>query len=433
MSEEMLRLSRLCYQCGECTAACPLRRVSRFSPRRILYDLAAANADVLKTDEDDEKDLWNCLVCENCYIVCPQEVDFPALVLKLRSEEGGAAAGAAASAAVSAAASAVARKESLAHREFSEIASFMTCFEKGVPTDFGVGGETDEESEYGYFPGCLDYYDLFFDLGVNYHEIGDCTVRLLNAVGIKPRILSLKCCGHDALFQGNRKVFEKLAAYNTRKIKESGIKKLVVSCAEGFLTFKKYYELAASGGAEGAEGAEGVEEVERVREVERVEVLHISELLSERGEKLNFKAGKEGSRTVTVAYHDPCAFKRFGLYEAPREALKKAGAGVKLVELTHAKENAVCCGVSGMMNCNDRSKALRAFRLDEARAKKVDVLVTTCPKCLSHFSCLKRETERERGGRERGGEKEREEGRVGGGEYDFEVLDLSVFLGRLLK
>lgn len=381
MNEE---ISRLCYQCGECTGVCPMRRVSKFSPRSFVYNLFASSDSEHASFNIGEQSQWNCLICENCYIICPQEVDFPALILNLRTEgEEGAGA--------------EAKEDILAHRIFSEIATFMTYFDKGVPTDFK--GEMDEESEYGYFPGCLDYFDLFMDVGVNYHEIGDYAIKLLNEIGIKPRIVSLKCCGHDVLYQGNYKVFEQLAAYNTEKIKELGIKKLIVSCAEGFLTFKKYYGLKAAG----------------------VEVIHISQLLSERMEFSDTE--KARNRAITVTYHDPCAMKRFQIYEAPRNAIKRSG--VKYVELTHSKDNALCCGVSGMMNCNDMSKALRAFRLREAKEKRVDVLITTCPKCLSHLSCLKHESEREGKEREEQSEYERE--------YNFEIVDLAVFLGRLLE
>ncbi|MCW3128775.1 MAG: (Fe-S)-binding protein [Methanophagales archaeon] len=381
MNEE---ISRLCYQCGECTGVCPMRRVSKFSPRSFVYNLFASSDSEHASFNTGEQSQWNCLICENCYIICPQEVDFPALILNLRTEgEEGAGA--------------EAKEDILAHRIFSEIATFMTYFDKGVPTDFK--GEMDEESEYGYFPGCLDYFDLFMDVGVNYHEIGDYAIKLLNEIGIKPRIVSLKCCGHDVLYQGNYKVFEQLAAYNTEKIKELDIKKLIVSCAEGFLTFKKYYGLKAAG----------------------VEVIHISQLLSERMEFSDTE--KARNRAITVTYHDPCAMKRFQIYEAPRNAIKRSG--VKYVELTHSKDNALCCGVSGMMNCNDMSKALRAFRLREAKEKRVDVLITTCPKCLSHLSCLKHESEREGKEREEQSEYERE--------YNFEIVDLGVFLGRLLE
>ncbi len=354
--------SRICYQCGECTAACPLRRVSQFNPRSILYNINAGFSD---TDS-----LWNCLICENCQIVCPQGVDFPAIVLQQRQKQE-------------------LNRDILAHRVFSEIADFMTFFDKGVPVDFK--GETEADSEYGYFPGCLDYLDLFLDVGVNFHEIGDSAVTLLNKIGIRPQIVSLKCCGHDVLFQGNHEVFEQLAAYNTKKLKEQGIKKLIVSCAEGFFTFKRHYEL------------------------DDIEVIHISQLLSNKLQLADEERAR--NRDVTVTYHDPCALKAYQLYEYPRDAIQKSG--VKYVELRHIKDNSLCCGVSGMMNCNDMSKALRTFRLAEVKASGADILITTCPKCLAHLNCLKYETERSG--------KEEEKG------YDFEIVDLAVFLGRLWK
>ena len=53
----------------------------------------------------------------------------------------------------------------------------------------------------------------------------------------------LKCCGHDQKWQGMTEVFEKLKAYNQKKLGESGIDTLVTSCAECFRTFAMDYEL----------------------------------------------------------------------------------------------------------------------------------------------------------------------------------------------
>ena len=53
----------------------------------------------------------------------------------------------------------------------------------------------------------------------------------------------LKCCGHDQKWQGLTEVFDKLKAYNQKKIEASGIDTLVSSCAECFRTFARDYEL----------------------------------------------------------------------------------------------------------------------------------------------------------------------------------------------
>ena len=73
----------------------------------------------------------------------------------------------------------------------------------------------------------------------------------------------LKCCGHDQKWQGLDEVFEKLKAYNQRKIEESGIDTLVSSCAECFRTFARDYEL------------------------EGIKVMHTTEYLTEQGFDMN--------------------------------------------------------------------------------------------------------------------------------------------------
>ena len=67
----------------------------------------------------------------------------------------------------------------------------------------------------------------------------------------------------------------------------------------------------------------------------------------------------------------------------------KAVDGVELVEMEHTGEDALCCGVSSMMSCNENSRALRLQRFDEVKATGAEIMLTSCPKCVSHFECLK--------------------------------------------
>ena len=194
----------------------------------------------------------------------------------------------------------------------------------------------------------------------------------------------LKCCGHDQKWQGMDEVFEKLKAYNQKKIQASGIDTLVSSCAECFRTFAKDYEL------------------------EGIKVMHTTEFLTENGFDMNLKAEED----VTVTYHDPCRLGRqMELYDGPRD-LVTAVDGVDLVEMEHTKEDALCCGVSSMMSCNEDSRALRVQRFDEVRATGADIMLTSCPKCVSHFECLKFE---------------------GDPKHDFEILDVVSFLARQVE
>jgi len=74
-----------CYQCGKCSAGCPLSDDMDYPSSRILRMLQ------LEIPELDNKILtsytiWLCLTCETCVTRCPQEVDLPKIMDYLRSE-----------------------------------------------------------------------------------------------------------------------------------------------------------------------------------------------------------------------------------------------------------------------------------------------------------------------------------------------------------
>lgn len=134
--------------------------------------------------------------------------------------------------------------------------------------------------------------------------------------------------------------------------------------------------------------------------------MHTTEFLIENGFDMNLKAEEE----TTVTYHDPCRLGRqMGVYDEPRQLI--AGVeGVEIVEMEHSGEDAMCCGVSSMMSCNENARSLRVTRMEEIRATGADTMLTSCPKCVSHFECLKFEGD------------ERYE--------DIEILDVVSFLAR---
>ncbi|NIW15906.1 hypothetical protein GWN19_00485, partial [Candidatus Bathyarchaeota archaeon] len=68
------------------------------------------------------------------------------------------------------------------------------------------------------------------------------SIKILNAMGIEPVVLpNERCCGHDLLWTGDVETFKKLAQLNAQMIKESGARKVVFSCPEGYRTFKIDY------------------------------------------------------------------------------------------------------------------------------------------------------------------------------------------------
>jgi heterodisulfide reductase subunit C len=71
----------LCYQCGSCTADCPVAmRVEEFRPRRIARLAAYGQRDRLLEGDT----LWLCAGCYTCYERCPEEVRVSEIISALR-------------------------------------------------------------------------------------------------------------------------------------------------------------------------------------------------------------------------------------------------------------------------------------------------------------------------------------------------------------
>jgi len=78
----------LCYQCGTCTADCPVaKRVDEFRPRRIARLAVYGQKDRLLGGDT----VWLCAGCYTCYERCPEQVRVSEIVSALRKlalEEG---------------------------------------------------------------------------------------------------------------------------------------------------------------------------------------------------------------------------------------------------------------------------------------------------------------------------------------------------------
>lgn len=345
----------LCIECARCSGICPVARYSQtFSPRLLLTKTLRNT----KPDSIQSADLWACLNCQCCEEICPSNIKYTDLIQILRQAVG------------------IQNMEgTCSHggilQSISQIMASANLKQNRLDW-LGKEYNTSKNSDYLFFMGCLPYFDaLFTDINVQSLNIARSNLRILNYFNIQPQLLSNeKCCGHDFFWKGDIETFKKLAEANLEMIEQSGAKKIITSCPECYRTLKVEYS--------------------RFFGKLPYEIEHISEFLSAKlaVEKIELK-----SRDMKITFQDPCRLGRhLGIYEAPRACFTHL-PNVEFREMAHHHKRAICCGVSGWMNCSQISKQIQMQRLKEAQDSGADTLVTACAKCQIHFQCALRDTQ----------------------------------------
>ncbi len=74
-----------CYQCGKCSAGCPVATEMDYPPSLVMR--------MLQTDDPSHYDkllksmsIWLCVSCEMCLTRCPMEIDIPVLMDYMRQK-----------------------------------------------------------------------------------------------------------------------------------------------------------------------------------------------------------------------------------------------------------------------------------------------------------------------------------------------------------
>jgi len=71
-----------CYQCGKCSAGCPMAHAMDIMPRRVVRCLQLGYTEELLRSGT----IWLCTSCHTCVDRCPNTVDLPALIEHARYE-----------------------------------------------------------------------------------------------------------------------------------------------------------------------------------------------------------------------------------------------------------------------------------------------------------------------------------------------------------
>jgi Fe-S oxidoreductase len=300
--------------------------------------------------EIESEDIWRCTTCGKCPQRCPRDVKqiesgvalrriateygvFPKSVTPIRTAVG----------------SLIGEGNPL-----SEERKTRAKWAEGL----SVNAFT-EDMEILYFPGCYPSYDP------RSKKIARATATILNKAGVEFGILGSKenCCGESIRKTGDEELFRRLAKENIKTFVDNGVKKILVTSPHCYHTFKNEYP----------------------EFMVHFEVVHITQYLSELVNEGRIELNQEYLKKVT--YHDPCYLGRHnGIFDEPREVLKKV-PGLDLIEMAECRIDSLCCGGGGGRIWMETPKEERFsdLRLKQAVSAGAEVLVTSCPYCITNF------------------------------------------------
>ena len=333
-----------CFQCGLCDTVCPWNRVRSFSMRKLVRQATFGFTEI------ESEEMWLCTTCGRCPQQCPRDVQqiesgialrrvateygvFPASVKPVRTAVG----------------SLIGEGNPL-----GEDRKNRGDWAKGQSVKTFT-----EEMEILYFPGCYPSFDP------RAKKIATATAKILNAAGVDFGILGSKenCCGESIRKTGDEELFKRLAKENIKTFIDNGVKKILVSSPHCYETFKNEYPDF----------------------MVNFEVVHITEYLVELMNAGRLELTKPFEKKIT--YHDPCYLGRHnGIFDEPREVLKKV-PGLELAEMPETRIDSLCCGGGGGRVWMETQKGERFgdLRIDQAIETGAELLVTSCPYCITMF------------------------------------------------
>ena len=169
------------------------------------------------------------------------------------------------------------------------------------------------------------------------------------------------CTGDPAKRAGNEFLFQMKAISNIEILNSYDIKNVITTCPHCFNTIKNEYpELGGN-----------------------YNVIHHTTFINNliKDNKITISGGYYKGKKIT--YHDPCYLGRAnGIYEAPREVIKKLDA--ELVEMKSCKSKSLCCGAGGAQMFKDAEKGdkeINILRTEDALETKPNIIATGCPYC----------------------------------------------------
>ncbi len=330
----------LCYQCGTCTAICPLSKTGNFPSVRKLLRSAQAGL------RSNSNGAWLCTTCGMCEVTCPRNVPIVDVLHALRTVEF---------------------SKNKAPSKLNEV--LWSVYENGNPwgdakrsrakwTE-GLGlKEALDGVEVLLYTGCISSYDP------RLQKVAKAVASVLKAAKVDFGVLKTneKCCG-DAVYQSGEDAYlEELITENVGIFEKTKASIVVAISPHCLNMFKSVYPKYGA----------------------TFQALHYTEFMEELLDSGRLELAKPLERAVT--YHDPCYLSRYhGIEEPPRKLLESI-SGLKLTEMKNSKENTLCCGGGGgRIFQQAEGERLSNVRIREAAETGAQTLATSCPYCIQNF------------------------------------------------
>ncbi len=352
---EQIMDSYACIMCFRCQEVCPAYNTGKMlSPAALeinkRYHLNyGGTTDVEMTQLIPEEAVWACTSCGACVDICPVGNEPMRDILDIR--------------------------RNLAMMESSFPKQLETAF-KGMERNMNPWNvsqadrmkwaaglnvptiEQNPEPEILWWVGCAPATDA------RAQKTAQAFAKILNAAGVNYAVLGKNeaCTGDSARRAGREDVFFGLATQNVEILNEVKPKRIVTTCPHCLHTIKNEYP--AFGG--------------------NYEVIHHTQLINEL-----VGAGKiqiqDAGEQLQVVFHDPCYLGRHNkIVDAPREALKSAGA--RTIEMPRSAEKSFCCGAGGAQMWKEEEPGdmrVNEARFAEAKATGAETIAVGCPFCLT--------------------------------------------------
>ena len=214
-----------------------------------------------------------------------------------------------------------------------------------------------QQPEVLFWVGCAGSFDD------RAKKITKAFVKILNKANVSFAVLGTEesCTGDPAKRAGNEFLFQMQAVTNIEVMNAYGIKKVVTACPHCFNTLKNEYP--GLGGD--------------------YEVVHHTQFLKQLLDdgRITMEGGQFKGKRIT--FHDPCYLGRAnGVYEAPRELIKKLDA--ELVEMKNCKKKGLCCGAGGAQMFKEPEKGdkdINIERTEQAMETQPEIIAAACPFC----------------------------------------------------